>query len=567
MNQEARWILPEPLDAPLIEAVVQQLQCSPSFAALLLRRGFTSPEAVGHYLRPQLKTLGDPFLLPQMEEAVARLLKAVEQGEPVVLYGDYDVDGVTSLTILARVLGAMKARVSCFLPHRMEEGYGLTQEGLARCLERGKPGLLLAVDCGTTSVEEIAGLQACGVDVIVLDHHECKAVLPECVAVVNPKRPDVAVDYTYLCSAGLAFKLAHALLKRRPVVGFDLKEVLDLVALGTVADIVPLVAENRILVKAGLKQMERTRWVGLQALMDVARSRMPLTPSDVGYQLAPRLNAAGRLGTARNALELLLTDEPGRARTLALELDARNRDRQRVEKETHEEAELQLWQRGTPLERAAIVVGAPEWHPGVLGIVASRLARKYHRPTLVIGFDGQGIGKGSGRGIEGLSLVAALEECAQLLSRHGGHEMAAGLVVQAEYFEAFRTRFEEVARRMLSDEALLPRVLIDAEINLAEVSMEFFQWHELLQPFGPGNSQPLFLAKGVRPLAPPTVLKEKHLKLSLGQGGVRREAIFFNTLPEELPRPPWDIAFRLERNEWRDRVDVQLQLQRIRTAV
>jgi len=501
-----------------------------------------------------------------MEEAVERLLSAISRGESIVLYGDYDVDGVTSLAILARVLRIMGAKVSCFLPHRMEEGYGLTEEGLARCLEGGKPDLLLAVDCGTTSVAEIAGLRACGVDVIVLDHHECKAELPDCVAVVNPKRPDAAVDYTYLCSAGLAFKLCHALLKRRPVAGFDLKEVLDLVALGTVADIVPLVAENRILVKAGLKQMERTRWVGLQALIDVARCRVPLTPSEVGYQLAPRLNAAGRLGTARHALELLLTDEPGRARTLALDLDVQNRDRQRVEKQTHDEAEEQLWLHGNPLERAAIVVGAPEWHPGVLGIVASRLARKYHRPTLVIGFDGDGMGKGSGRGIEGISLVAALDECKSLLSRHGGHEMAAGLTLQAECFEAFRARFEEVARRMLSDDALLPQVSIDAEIDLAEVTLELLQWHEQLQPFGTGNAQPLFMARGVRPLAPPTVLKGKHLKLWLGQGGVRKEAIFFNALPGDLPRPPWDIAFCIERNEWRDRVGVQLQIQRIRSA-
>lgn len=566
MNAPARWILPQPLDAVSITAVVRRLQCTPSFAALLLRKGLDSPDEAQRFLRPQLKTLSDPFLLPQMEEAVERILQAVDAGEKIVFYGDYDVDGVTSLAILSRVLRAMGAKPACFLPLRMEEGYGLTRDGVTRCVETERPDLLVAVDCGTASIDEIALLKEWGVDVVVLDHHECKETLPDCVALVNPKRPDARVDYRYLCSAGLAFKMSHALLKRRPIDGFVLKEMLDLVALGTVADIVPLVEENRALVKSGLQQMEKTRWVGLQALMDVARSKLPLTPTEVGFQLGPRLNAAGRLGTAQDALELLLTDDPGRARTLAAELDAQNRDRQQVEKRNHEEAERQLAELGDPLEKAAIVVGAPEWHPGVLGIVASRLSRKHHRPTLVIGFDEHGVGKGSGRGIDGISLVAALDQCAPLLTRYGGHEMAAGLTMDQACFEAFRDRFQLVARQMLTDEALLPQVKISAELELGEISFDLLQWHEQLQPFGMGNPQPLFIARGVRPLGEPTILKEKHLKLLLGQNGARQEAIFFNALPEDLPRPPWDVAFRIERNEWRERVTVQVQVQRIRSA-
>ena len=563
----ARWILPpphRPQEQRLAAELARELACPPVVADLLLRRGITDAANAAAFLSPQLKRLSDPFLLPEMRAAVDRTLSAIDAGERIVLYGDYDVDGVTSLALLTRLLQAYGAEPQAFLPSRIDEGYGLSPEGVARCLATFRPQLLIAVDCGTSSAAEIATLTGQGVEVVVIDHHECPATLPRCTALVNPKRADAQADFQYLCSAGLVFKFCHALLKTRPLAEFDLREHLDLVALGTVADIVPLTGENRVLVLKGLEIMARTRWAGLRALMDVAGVKAPLTPSDVGFKLGPRLNASGRLGTAQESLELLLTDDPARARALALDLDAQNRDRQRVEKTTVTEAEAHVAQSAAP--EAAIVVGAPGWHPGVLGIVASRLCKAHHRPTFVIGFDESGLGKGSGRSIAGFSLVEALGRCGHLLEKFGGHEMAAGLTLRQEHFEAFREAFTACARELLTEEDLLPRVTLDGEIDLSELGLDFLAVHERLQPFGMGNAQPLLLARGVRPLAEPAVLKEKHLRLMLGQNGARHEAIYFNGAATPLPRPPWDIAFRIERNEWRDRVTVQIQIQRIRTA-
>jgi len=563
----ARWILPPPLDAQeasLVDALADELGCPHAVAGILARRGIADSSQAADFLAPKLKRLSDPFLLPQMRAAVERTLVAIDRGERIVLYGDYDVDGVTSLALLVRMLRAYGAAPEAFLPSRMEEGYGLSPEGVARCVETFAPQLLIAVDCGTSSIAEIAALTAQGVEVVVIDHHECPPELPCCTALVNPKRADATVDFTYLCSAGLVFKFCHALLKTRAVPGFDLREHLDLVALGTVADIVPLTGENRVLVQKGLETMAHTRWAGLRALMEVAGAGAPLTPGDVGFKLGPRLNASGRLGTAQESLELLLTDDPERARTLARDLDVHNRERQIVEKTTLTQAEAQV--AFDPARDAAIVVGAPGWHPGVLGIVASRICRQHHRPALVIGFDESGLGKGSGRSIDGFSLVEALGRCGHLLEKFGGHEMAAGLALRQEQFEAFREAFKTRARERLTDEDLAPRVKLDGEVSLSEISLAFLTAHERLQPFGMGNPQPLFLARGVCPLAEPTVLKEKHLRLMLGQDGARHEALFFGGTAAPLPRPPWDIAFRIERNEWRGRVSVQIQIQRIRTA-
>lgn len=561
----ARWILPPPPsceEAALGASLAREFACPAAMAGIFAHRSLGHPGGSTDFLLPRLKRLGNPFDLPDMKAAVDRTLAAMDRRERIVLYGDYDVDGVTSLALLARLLKAYGAAPETFLPSRMDEGYGLSADGVARCVAALHPHLLIAVDCGTSAAAEIQELTAQGVDVVVIDHHECPARLPRCTALVNPKRD--GGDYQYLCSAGLVFKFCHALLKTRPLPGFDLREGLDLVALGTVADIVPLTGENRVLVQKGLEVMAETIWPGLRALMEVAQVSIPLTPGDVGFKLGPRLNASGRLGAAAASLELLLTDDPLRAHTLALELDAQNRDRQRVEKETLEQALGQV--AFDPARDAAIVVGGSGWHPGVLGIVASRLCRQHHRPTFVIGFDEEGSGKGSGRSIAGFSLVEALRQCSHLLDKFGGHEMAAGLSLRQERFEDFREAFQLFARTRLSAEDLLPRVLLDAEVDFRDIDLNFLAIHERLQPFGMSNPQPLFLARGVAPLAPPVVLKEKHLRLSLGQCGTRREALFFNGASDPLPRPPWDIAFRIERNEWRGRVNVQIQIQRVRTA-
>jgi single-stranded-DNA-specific exonuclease len=558
-----RWVFPEPVESAELLRFSRDLDLQRFAAELLLRRGLRSPSDAEQFLEPMLKSLSDPYLLPQMDLAVKRIFTALDRGERVVLYGDYDVDGLTSLTMLARVLRVFGGSPECFLPLRADEGYGLSRDGVARCVGAFAPQLLIAVDCGTSSVEEIASLQAQGVDVIVLDHHECKATLPKCAALVNPKLGD---DFHYLCSAGIVFKVAHALLKRRKIAGLDLRDYLDLVALGTVADLAPLKDENRILVKRGLIQLANTRWTGLRELIDVAQFRFPATPTSVGFGLAPRLNAAGRLGTAQGALELLLTEDPVRARALAENLDAQNRERRAVEDDVFRQAEAQLAEWFDASRDAAIVVGAQGWHPGVVGIVASRLQKRHHRPTLVVGFDESGLGKGSGRSIKGLSLVAALSHCGSFLEQHGGHEMAAGLTLHQSRFQDFREAFRAFAGETLGAAQLEPCLYLDAELTLGEIDYRLLEQHESLQPFGMGNPQPLFCARGVTLAGEPRVMKEKHLSLILRQSGDEYRAVWFGAASEELPRLPWDIAFNIERNEWQGSVSPQIHVRAVRRA-
>lgn len=502
-----------------------------------------------------------------MRAAVVRILAALDRQERIVLFGDYDVDGVTSLALLDETLRAYPAVAGpeLFLPSRMEEGYGLSRESVERCLEQYRPQLLIALDCGTASTGEIAELNKRGVDVIVLDHHEAKSVLPDCVALVNPKT-DPASPFHHLCSVGIVFKLCHALLKTRPLPGFDLKSKLDLVALGTVADIVPLVDENRILVQRGAIEIAQTSRIGLKKLMQVAGVRPPILPEDIGYRLGPRLNAAGRLSTAEKSLRLLLTRDEVEATALAIELDQQNRERQEVERQILAAAVEQIDKSFEPARDAAIVAGARGWHPGVLGIVASRIARKYHRPAIVIGFDENGAGKGSGRSIDGLDLVEALTRCAARLEKFGGHEMAAGLTLREENFARFAEAFRSAARDILSEEALQRCLRLDHELPFSEIDVEFLRWHELLQPFGSGNPQPIFFARAVEPVAPPRVANEKHLIFRLRQGDRYRRAVYFDGAATELPPAPWDVAFRIGLDQYEGQTLVAMRIEAVRAA-
>ena len=571
---QSRWIIapPEELnDGPIPWSEI----CGPAcIARLLLRKGFASADEVQAFLRPRLKSLSDPFLLPNMEGAVRRILGALDRGERIVLFGDYDVDGVTSLALLAETLRAYEAAPALFLPLRMEEGYGLSRESIERCLEAHQPQLLIAIDCGTSSLEEIAGLKKRGVDVLVFDHHEPKTALPDCVAVVNPKI-DPASPFHYLCSGGIVFKLCHALLKTRPI-DFDLKARLDLVALATVADIVPLRGENRTFVQRGAIEIARsirhgtdspgrTR-TGLQKLIEISGVKPPIFTEDIGYRLGPRLNAAGRLSTAEKSLQLLLTQDEAEAAELAECLDKQNRERQEVEKQILRAAEEKIANSFDASRDAAIIVSARGWHPGVLGIVASRIVHKYHRPAIVIGFDENGLGKGSGRSIEGLNLVEALSQCADKIDKYGGHEMAAGLTLQAQHFEAFADNFRRTASQLLSDEDLQPRLRIDHEVAFSDLNFDFLDWHEMLQPFGNANPQPLFFASGVEAVAPPRVVGENHLALRLRQRNYHQRAIFFGAAADSLPAPPWDIAFRIRPGEYEGERRLEMQVEAVRES-
>lgn len=562
--QESQWSVKEVAEEVLAslsgDPAVQSL--APLVRRLLVQRGMGTAEAIRRFLDPRLRELSDPFLLPDMDLAVERILQAVDRQERVVLYGDYDVDGVTSLALLRGVLADYGLTCQCFLPHRIDEGYGMSHEGLERCLEEHGPSLILAVDCGTTSVDEIAVLREKGIDVIIVDHHECHPdARPDCVALVNPKVGD---HYHYLCSAGVAFKVAHALLKRRPNSAIDLREYLDIIALGTVADIVPLIDENRILVRKGIHRLRKTRNCGLIALKQATRLQGQIGTSDIGFRLGPRLNAAGRLDTAQAALDLLLEKDPSRAQVIARQLDRQNRERQQVEHRMYEEAVAMLKNGHDPAERCTIVLGSDEWHPGVVGIVASRLMRRYYRPTFVVAFDESGLGKGSGRSVENISLVEALHACEDLLIKGGGHEMAAGLTIERAQFRAFQQRFEEIVASHARSEYLVPRLCFDAETTLCELTLSLLDSYELLEPFGANNPQPVLLARNVQLASDPVVLSQKHLRLELYQNGAIREGVYFGAADLNLPEPPWDVAFTIQRNEYRGRVSLQMHIVSIR---
>ncbi len=566
LSGQSRWILASREELNGTPIAWSEICGSECIARLLSRKGFRCAEEVEDFLRPRLSSLSDPFLLPQMRAAVSCIFAALDRRERIVLFGDYDVDGVTSVALLDEMLRAYGPATAgeLFLPLRMEEGYGLSRESVDRCFEKHRPQLLIALDCGTSSVGEVAELKKRGVDVIVLDHHEPKLELPDCVAIVNPKTAQCGMEY--LCSVGIVFKLCHALLKTRPLPGFDLKSKLDLVALGTVADIVPLSGENRVLVQRGSIEISRTSRIGLGKLMQAAGVHPPILPDDIGYRLGPRLNAAGRLSTAEKSLRLLLTHDESEAAALAAELDQNNRERQEVEHEILDAAIEQIDAHFDAARDAAIVAGARAWHPGVLGIVASRIVRKYHRPAIVIGFDENGMGKGSGRSIEGLDLVEALNRCADSLDKYGGHEMAAGLAVREENFERFAEAFRNVARELLSEEALQPCVRLDHELAFTKIDVDFLRWHEMLQPFGNGNPQPLFFARKIEPVAPPRIVNDKHFILRLRQGDRHRRAVYFDGVANQLPPAPWDIAFRIRADEYGGETLVAMQIEAVRQA-
>ena len=565
-----RWSLapPQPL---LAGQLAPQLKIPPLLAQCLLNRGFSEPSAIENFLSPRLKNLADPFLLPNMAVAVGRLLRAREQNESLIIFGDYDVDGVTSTALLVEVLRPLGWKVDFYLPNRMDEGYGLSADGVENCLKKYPAKLLLAVDCGSTAVATVQKLRDNGVEVIVLDHHQVSNPAPDAVALVNPQlstlNPQPSTVFTELCSVGLAFKLAHALVKRGREIGlpgaaeFDLRPLLDLVALGTIADLVPLTGENRILASAGLQRLNTTRRPGLIALKQVAQCPPTLGAYEIGFQLAPRLNAAGRLETAEDSLRLLFARDLAEAMPLAQNLDSRNRERQKLERGIVEEVIGAVQAKFDPQTDFVIVEGRLLWHIGVVGIVASRVLQQFYRPTIILGGEGDEW-RGSGRSIAGFDLAAALRECDDLLVRHGGHAMAAGLSVQPDKIDLLRQRLNELARRALKPEDLQPPLRLDAEVGLDEMTLESLGELARLKPTGQGNPPVQFCARSVthqRPLQ--RMGREKqHVKLWVTDGAVTHEAVWWNGGDKSLPVGKFDLAFAPQVNEFNGRTSVQLKV-------
>jgi single-stranded-DNA-specific exonuclease len=565
-----RWSLapPQPLLAGQLAA---RLKISPLLAQCLVNRGFSEPAVIENFLSPRLKNLADPFLLPNMSAAVGRLFLARERDESLVIFGDYDVDGVTSTALLVEVLRALGWRVNFYLPGRMDEGYGLSAEGVENCLEKFPTTLLLAVDCGSTAVETIRKLRESKIDVIVLDHHQVSNPAPEAVALVNPqltKNSEIKIqNFTELCSAGLAFKLAHAIVKRGRennlpgAAKFDLKPLLDLVALGTIADLVPLIGENRILVSAGLRQLNETKRAGILALKTVAQVAGKIGAFEVGFQLAPRLNAAGRLETAEESLHLLLAENLAAAMPIAQNLDLRNRERQKIEKSIVEEVIGRIRAKFDAENHFVIVEGELLWHIGVVGIVASRVLSEFYRPTIIIGGE-NGEMRGSGRSVAGFDLAAALRECDEILVKHGGHAMAAGLSILPDKIDLLREKMNGLARLKLKPEDLQPPLRLDAEVGLEGMNLNSLAELEKLKPTGQGNPAVQFCARNLshaRPLQRMGTNKQ-HVKLWVSDGSATLEAVWWNGGEKPLPVGKFDVAFVPQVNEFNGRRTVQLKV-------
>jgi single-stranded-DNA-specific exonuclease len=537
----------------------------------LLARGLETPDAIDRYLKPRLSELSDPFLLPQMDAAVARIWQARQHGESVAVYGDYDADGITSAALLLQVLTRIGVRATPYLPNRLDEGYGLSIDALDACIADCHPRLVITTDCGTGAGAAVRHAAARGIDVIVTDHHEITGELAPALAVINPKRA-AALPGQALAGVGVVFKLAHALVKagrdlnEAAAGAIDLRDLLDLVAIGTVADIAPLTGENRVLVRHGLARLNATPCVGLRALIEIAAVKPPVDTYHVGFMIGPRMNAVGRLGNARKALELLLTEHDARARSLAAELDAANRERKRLEDDILEAARSAIDAEYDPARDFGLVAAAPDWHAGVIGIVAARLCSRYQRPVIVIALDGDGRGRGSGRSIPEFNLVDGLRQCAAHLTAYGGHDRAAGLELEAGAVTAFTRQFCSVCAERLSGRDLRPVQRIDAWLELSAADEPLMAGIDLMRPLGEGNPEPVWGARSVTILGQPRVVGGSHLKLTVAQGNRQMDAIGFGMGDRPVPAGPIDVAFTLERNNYRGYETLQMKLKDFRPS-
>jgi len=531
-----------------------------ALAALLIQRGHGSEEAARRFLRPSLAELSDPNALADMAEAVQAIVSAVRTGRRILVHGDYDVDGQCASALLTRALRVAGADVVPFLPHRLRDGYDFGPAGLDAARAAGV-SLIITCDCGITAYDTVRAAGALGIEVVITDHHLPGEQLPPARAVIDPQRSDDLSTANGLCGTGIAFKLVQALV---PALGLPTNlpfHLLDLVALATVADVVPLQGENRILVKHGLKLLHKSPWPGLRALLDATGlSGKEVRAHHLGFILGPRLNAAGRVGDATLGLQLLLSDDPVEAAQLAQQLESLNVERQALDQRILDEALDQVERTADPERDAGFVLVGDGWHPGVVGIVASRVVERYGRPTFLIAFDGD-IGKGSGRSTSRFNLHDALLSCGDLLERYGGHHMAAGLTIRRGRLDAFRERFGEAARQVLAPEDLGPEQRVDLVLDLHEINRDLERLCRYLEPCGQGNPSPVFGVRGIR-FTSRSVVGNGHLKGALDDGRTRLWAIGF----QWADRVPWlsdglvDAAFRIECDEYNGLSSLQARL-------
>jgi single-stranded-DNA-specific exonuclease len=552
--------------SPHVQTLAREAALPLLEAQVLVNRGILDRQSVGPFLSPRLTHLLDPYLLKDMQTSVDLIMSTMDRHHPITIYGDYDADGLTATALLFNFLSSLGVPVHAYIPNRLTEGYGLHVQAVERIARRG-PGLIVTVDCGVSNNQEIAFAENLGMKVVVTDHHQVDDSFAPLCAVVNPHRPDCSFPFKHLTGVGLAFFLAVALRAALRNRGWfttrpepDLKNYLDLVALGTVADMAPLLDQNRLLVKAGLDKIRTTRWPGIAAIAELAGlSLATLTAQDLAFKIAPRFNASGRLGDAEIALTALTTRVPGHARGVALQLERINGERQRLERKVLDEIEATLPSMAELASQRALVVTGAGWHRGILGIVASKLLEKYRRPVLVLGVE-NGTAVGSGRSIPGFNLYKALRRLEPMLDRFGGHKHAAGLALKASHVERLRQEFESLAREALSEEDLVHSLDVDAEVSLKDMDLESIRRLNALSPFGYRNPEPL-LYSGPCDVVESKVVGERHLKMRVRQNGAVFETIGFG-LAEHAPAPRGSInfVFTPEIDRWQGQDKVKLRV-------
>ncbi|MFC1509148.1 single-stranded-DNA-specific exonuclease RecJ [Candidatus Omnitrophota bacterium] len=564
-----RWNIRKP-DKSKSEGLSESLGVSPIIAQLLINRGINDVQKAKTFLNGGVSELYDPFLMEGMRESVERLKKAIEKKEKILIHGDYDVDGITAISVLVFTLRDFGIDPVYYIPDRITEGYGLSEAGVKEAIKNGV-SLVVTVDCGISSFEEVKALNEHGIDVIITDHHEPPKVLPPAYSIINPHKESCAYPDKNLSGVSVAFKLCEALCS-----GSDNKNIwkhLDLVSLGTISDVAPLTGENRILVKEGLKLLGNgTSNKGLKALVKESGLKKKVFGSfDIGFILGPRINAAGRIGRAQKAVELLLTADSKKAHSLAKLLNDANRERQRIEGATLKEALFKIEKEVNFKEHKVIVLHNEDWHTGVIGIVASRISDRFYRPTILVSTK-DGMGRGSGRSIEGFHLFEALVNCSSLLKEYGGHKYACGLTIPEKNLDNFRNTINKIASSTIIPKALMPHIDIDMEVKLSSLGYDLVGDLSILEPFGAENPRPVLCSKNLRLTRPPRVLKRNHIKLWVTDGTKDFEAIGFglakDTNNEEILKnsSEIDLAYTASINTWQGLDTIQLKIEDIRPS-
>lgn len=551
-----------------IKDISASLKCPKIVAELLYRKGLGTTEEIDAFLNPRLDQQYDPFLFPDMEKAVQRIMRAIDKGEKITVYGDYDVDGTTATTLLYLGLNRIGANIDYYIPHRMIDGYGLSLSSLDQLKENGT-SLIISVDCGVNALEEIEAINERGMEIIITDHHNPKEELPEAVAIINPKLPGCTYPFPYLAGVGVAYKLLMAIYKakRLETLANTLK-YMDLVAVGTIADIVPLIGENRVFAHIGLQHLIEKKNLGLNALVQIAglKSKV-LDSSDIVFGLAPRINAAGRMGSASLAVELLISRDIEQSKELAESIERLNSLRQQEDQKTFQEACEIIEKKYSDLESVpCIVISSDDWHPGVIGIVASKLAERYYRPVLMISFK-EGWGCGSGRSVADFDLFNALKFVEHNLPSYGGHKYAVGFTILQEYLDRFENELSRYIADHLQLQQIKPPLEIDHQIELYDISEFLLDWIEQFAPFGPENSRPVMLTRNVSVAGYPYTVGRNHLKLKVVKDGVQLDLIGYNLgdyLPLLKKNMDIDIAYTLEYTRFGGKINIQGKLKDIR---